>query len=127
MKPWGSQPSVSDKRLSVAHVFSSCGNRERLAGGSKGDGNESPLVAGTDAANLGRMPVRSVEPIASVPTSGLHSTMRAAALVPALPKPPRRGEAWSGAGPVAPARLSQIRASPLRYGQPPETVACLLG
>src|SRR5262249_26420531 len=104
-----------------------CGNRERLAGGSKGDGNESPLVAGRDAAKSWHDACRSADPVASVPTSGLHSTMRAAALVPALFKPPRRGEAWSGAGPLAPARLSQIRASPLRYGQPPETVACLLG
>ena len=30
-------------------------------------------------------------------------------------------------GPKAPAQLSQYAASPIRYGHPPETVACPLG
>jgi hypothetical protein len=30
-------------------------------------------------------------------------------------------------GPKTPAQISQYAASPIRYGQPPETVACPLG
>ena len=54
---------------------------------------------------------------------GLHSTMRAAALLPGA-RPLGTGRC---SGPMTPAQLSQYATSPIRYGHPPETVACPLG
>ena len=54
---------------------------------------------------------------------GMHSTMRAAALLPGA----RLRQKTGNQGPMTPAQISQYAASPIRYGQPPGTVASLLG
>jgi len=54
---------------------------------------------------------------------GVQSTMRAAALLPGACLRPKSGRQ----GPMTPAQISQYAAPPIRYGQPPQTVACLPG
>ena len=79
----------------------------------------SPLVAGTMPAKSWhggrRGPYRGAVSIGGR-RLGVHSTMRAAALLPGI------GGLFRGAqpvpGPKAPALLSRYAASPIRYGQP---------
>jgi len=53
--------------------------------------------------------------------------MRAATLLPVTLALSANRKTGGVHGPMAPAQISQYAASPIRYGQPPETVACLLG
>ena len=120
MKPWGCQAYLLHNSSGLS------GNRERLAGVQ--GAAMSPLVAARRQRNLGMdayaMPSwqRSVL-TAGAGRLGLHSTRRAAALLPGIRAVSSAEDAPDAQGPRTPASLSQYAASPLRYGQPVETVA----
>ena len=159
MKPWGSQPTFSEYVHSVTHNCHPFKYNEKRPGrriGQRGRATRAPsqgpdrmgrhdagllhIRDGTKAVNapVGHAGTSSLSrsffaspPSPSV-TSGLHSTMRAAALLPALTSNPspglsrrERGSRRDGSDDAGP--VISIRASPIRYGQPLETVACLIG
>src|SRR5262245_22214556 len=127
MKPWGSQPTfsnflpVSDTSLS----FSGSSGAPRTAppgieleaSGGPGGGNEPP-GRGMEARNPGT-DVRFTRSPGCTPWGAIdYASCDAAAGLSLAPQAGQVTGGSEGAGPVI-----SIRASPIRYGQPPETVA----
>ena len=121
----GTSSLSSDFSQSVAHVLSS--RQQREASGVQGAAM-SLLVAARCGeifnTEVGRVCCRTVATESC--RLGLHSTMRAAALLPGTPTVSDQ-ESGQRPGPMTPAQISQYAAPPIRYGQPQGTVACPLG
>src|SRR5947209_8369250 len=95
------------------------GNRERLAGVQ--GAAMSPLVEAGCFETPARMPAFRSPPADAMGAFD-YASCGAAARYPGL-----SFKTGGCTGPVAPAQLSKYAASPIRYGQPPGTVACPLG